>query len=106
MKNPPSKKELDTLVEEATIDCYDEEEQLGGFYCALEENLTLPFSTQVLGHPVSVKSLEQTDHDILANCHSGGHCQKISLLELPLPDLLLEGAEWILAFRHWRGSHR
>ena len=40
---------LDKLIEEATTDAYNESEQAGGFFAMIEENLSLPFVTQVLG---------------------------------------------------------
>ena len=40
-----SEKELDALVEEATVDAYNEEEQLSGFAVMIEDNLEIPFET-------------------------------------------------------------
>jgi hypothetical protein len=37
-----SEKELDALVEEATVDAYGDDEQLGGFAVMIKENLPLP----------------------------------------------------------------
>jgi hypothetical protein len=34
-----SEEELDALVEEATVDAYNDEEQLGGFAVMIEDNL-------------------------------------------------------------------
>jgi hypothetical protein len=42
------------LIEDATVDCYNEDEQLTGFFTKMEENLELPFETIVLGVPVTV----------------------------------------------------
>lgn len=39
---------LDRLIEEATVDAYDESEQATGFFNMIEENFALPFSTIVL----------------------------------------------------------
>ena len=46
--------QLDTMVEEATVDCHDLEEQLSGLFGMLEEHLDLPFATRVLGVEVNV----------------------------------------------------
>ena len=101
MKIPLSKNQLDALVEEATVDCYDEEEQLSGLYCVLEENLTLPFETEVLGQVVAVTALEQTERDIVVRCCRGAATQLLSLLHLPVPEPPPRGAQWIYAYRHW-----
>jgi hypothetical protein len=52
---------LDKLIEEATVDCYDESEQISGFYTMLEENLGLPLETSVLGVQVTVERLDLID---------------------------------------------
>ncbi|MGJ6966521.1 calcium-binding protein [Streptosporangium sp. G11] len=40
-----SKTELEALAEEATVDAYDEHEQLSDFHVMLEERLAMPFQT-------------------------------------------------------------
>jgi hypothetical protein len=40
-----SEEEPDALVKEATVDAYNEEEQLGGFAVMIEDNLEMPFET-------------------------------------------------------------
>ncbi len=35
--------ELEELIEEATVDCYDESECLSGFAVMIEDNLEFPF---------------------------------------------------------------
>ncbi len=96
-------KKLEALIEQATMDCYDEDEQLSGFFSILEEELVLPFQTEVLGQPVMVERLEQGEFDILVRCSTGSHRQLLSLLHLPLPEPPPAGFEWVLAYRHWRG---
>jgi len=41
-------RQLDKLIEEATVHCYYEEEQASGFFM-IDENLALPFRTSILG---------------------------------------------------------
>ena len=98
-----SKKRLDELVEEATVDANDESEQATGFYTMLDENLRLPFETEVLGVVVTVESIDFIgDDELAAVCRKGNKRQKISLSELPLPSPPPDGAEWIAAYCHWR----
>jgi hypothetical protein len=99
-----SKAELDAMVEEATVDAYDEGEQVSGFYTMLEEHLCLPFVTQVLGVEVTVADIDLTDGNyVVAICVRDGFRQAIPVLELPLPEPAPDGAEWIAAYRHWLG---
>jgi hypothetical protein len=98
---------LDKLIEEAIVDCYGESEQIGGFYSMLEDNLDLPFQTDVLGVRVTVERIDLTDEDeIVAICTRDRIRQAISLLYLPLPVPPPQGAEWIAAFRRWAWGGR
>lgn len=94
--------QLEALVAEATVDAYNDDEQLSGLYTLMEEHLALPFSTEILSVAVSVKRLELTDDGIVALCVAGRHRQRIPILDLPLPARLPSGAEWIEAYRYWR----
>jgi Calcium binding len=93
---------LDALIEEATVDAYDESEQKAGFFTMLENHLAVPFSTEVLGMTVTVETIDMTDdEEIVAVCVRGKSRQRIRILELPLPERPPEGAEWIDAYRRW-----
>lgn len=54
----PNKAALDALVEIATTDTHDEDEQVTGFFTMLENHLELPFETEVLGVTVEVVKTE------------------------------------------------
>ena len=97
-----SKSELDRLVEEATVDCYNESEQATGLFTMIDENLQLPFETEILGVAVTVVGADITEDDqVVAVCRRGGLKQKLPILELPLPTPRPAGSEWIEAYRHW-----
>lgn len=85
------------MVEEATIDCYDEEEQLTGFANMVEENLEVQFVTTLLGVIVTVTGVTHTSHGLVADCVRGRHQQAIHVLDLTLPEPPPKGAEWIAA---------
>jgi hypothetical protein len=100
--NPSSTAKLDQLIEEATIDAYDESEQRSGFYTMLEDHLAMPFQTEVLGVKVTVERVELTDDEqIAAVCTRGVSRQRIPVLDLPIPDPPPRGSEWVDAFRRW-----
>ena len=100
-----SAKYLDKLIEEATTDAYNESEQAGGFLVMIEENLALPFVTQVLGREVTVAKVDITKRDqIVAICVRGKVSQTIPILDLPLRKPRPKGAEWIDAYRRWHGT--
>lgn len=97
------KARLDELVEEALVDAYGESEQVTGFYTMMENDLRLPFETEILGMTVTVESIDITEDDqLVAVCRKDKTKQRISLSELPLPLPLPRGSEWIAAYRYWR----
>ena len=55
-----SKAKLEKLIEEAVVDAYGEEEQVGGFFTMMEEHLALPFSANILGVDVVVEKVDMT----------------------------------------------
>jgi hypothetical protein len=96
------KARLAAMVEEATVDCYNESEQLSGWFTMIEENLTVPFEVVVLGVTVTVEGVDITETDqIIAICLRGRHRQSIPILDLPLPTQSPDGWEWIEAYRMW-----
>lgn len=98
----PSVAALDALIEEATVDCVDEDEQVLGLYTMMVDELNVPFPTVVLGVEVIVEGLDMTGRwHIVAHCSRGGFRQAISVLELPLPTPPPAGAQWIEAYRRW-----
>ena len=102
-----SKAKLDQLVEEVTVDCYNESEQATGLYTMIKDNLQLPFETEVLGMPVRVTAVDITEDDVIvAVCQRVSQRQKLPILELPLPTRRPAGSEWIDAYRHWARGGR
>jgi hypothetical protein len=97
------------LIEEATVDCYNDDEQVTGLYTKVEEHLELPFETTVLGVKVTVGGVDLRDTgDIVALCSKGGSRQPIPLDDLPLPTPPPPGVEWVEAYRllaRQRGRH-
>src|SRR5439155_2351999 len=99
-----SRAELDALVDEAVVDCYDDDEQLTGLFTMIEDNLAMPFTAQVLGVEVTVRRIDLRHGGVVAICHRGRIRQAIGILDLPLPEPPSEGWEWIEAYRHWAGE--
>ena len=100
-----SKARLDDMIEEATVDAYDESEQLTGWFTMIHDNLAVPFETEVLGVRVTVERLDLSQNDqIVAICTRGRTRQPLPILDLPLPKPPPDGAEWIEAYRRWCGN--
>jgi hypothetical protein len=90
------------MIEEATVDAYNDEEQVTGLFTMLEEHLALPFDAEVLGITVTVTTIDLTaGNEIVAICRRDAHKQAIPILDLPLPNPAPDGVEWIDAYRRW-----
>jgi len=104
-RRPSVRRRLEALIAEAIVDAYGESEQRTAFFTMIEENLALPFETEILGVTVTAESvdLDETEN-IVAICRRGAKRQANSILDLPLPKPLPAGAEWIEAYRLWIGA--
>lgn len=93
------------MIEEATVDCYNESEQLTGWFTTIDQHLAVPFETTVLGVPVTVERVDlDRSERIVAVCRRGRARQSLPILDLPLPTPPPDGAEWIEAYRQWLGE--
>lgn len=61
--NGPSEAKLDETIEDAIVDAYVESEQIVGFYTMLEDNLAVPFKTEILGVEVTVERVDLTNEE-------------------------------------------
>jgi hypothetical protein len=100
-----SKARLAEMIEEATVDAYGESEQTTGWFTMIDQNLAVPFETTALGVPVTVERIDlNASEQIVAVCRRGRNRQALPVLDLPMPSPPAEGAEWIEAYRQWRGE--
>jgi len=100
--NQASPAHLDRLIAEATVDCYNDSEEITGIFTALEGNLAVPFATALLGVEVTVERVDLNDvNEIVAVCRRGRENLRVPVLDLPLPKSKPRGAEWIDAYRRW-----
>lgn len=96
--------ELAAMIEAATVDCYNESEETTGWLTMIQDNLTVPFETRVLGVQVRVQRVTlDAAGQIVAVCARGRDRQVLPILDLPLPSPRPEGAEWIQAYCQWLG---
>ncbi len=98
----PSTAHLDKLIAEATVDCYNESEELTGIFIMLDENLVVPFATKLLGVEVTVERVDLNKaHEIVAVCRRDRERLRVPIIDLPLPEPKPKGADWIDAYRRW-----
>ena len=101
------RRQLEALIGEAIVDAYGDSEQRVGFLMMLEEHLTVPFTTEILGVAVRVDRVDLNDaEEIVAICRRGPQRQRIPIIDLPLPSPPPDGWEWIEAYRRWARGGR
>jgi hypothetical protein len=99
------KRDLDALIEEITVDCYGEDEELTGFLAYFEDALERPVEATVVGVPVTIVGVDSPAgalRGLVARCRRGGADHEVSLLEVVLPRGS-ELARILAAYRYWAG---
>jgi hypothetical protein len=78
--------ELDTLIDEITVDAYNEDEQLTAFETAFEEDASFPCPGTVIGEDVEVLSVSTSTNrrELIAACQRGGRRHEVALLDINL----------------------
>lgn len=101
-------KRLDKLLEEATVDCYDEEEEFSGIFATLEDNLEFPLQAKAMGNVVEVVGLDSDGSSIprgiLAIVRRNEQEHRVGLSELEFIDPDPTSAEWLAMYRYWLGE--
>jgi hypothetical protein len=94
---------LQNLIEEATVDCYDESEAHVGFVTMLEENVICPFEATVIGEKVEVVEVRgrEAGFGVDAVCRYKGKDYRIDINSLGWGKKKPEGFEWIEAYQAW-----
>jgi hypothetical protein len=96
--------ELDSLIDEITADCHDDDEQLMGFANAFEE-VSFPCPGTVIGEDVQVLSVNAADDrpDLLATCKHDGRTYDIALLDIDI-NADTNTSHLIAAYRRWTAT--
>lgn len=97
--------ELDSLIDEITVDAHDIDEQLMGFENAFDEDANFPCPGTVVGQPVEVLSISQARdrQELTATCQRDGRRYQVALLDIDL-DADPGTARLIRAYRRWIGT--
>ncbi len=98
----PTTKELDALIEEVTVDAYNDSEQLTAFETAFDEVANLPCQGTVIGEAVEVLSLAADDDrgELVATCRRAGRRYKVALQEIDLRSDL-DTLRLFAAYKRW-----
>ena len=104
MDKQHKRKQLLKLIEEATVDCYDQHEQHSGLLTMIADSVICPFEAKVIGEKVMVMDFAwpKAGYGLLAVCERNGSQYKIDVNSLEWIKPYPEGFEWIEAHMLWR----
>ncbi|HIJ01687.1 TPA: hypothetical protein HA363_03475 [Candidatus Woesearchaeota archaeon] len=98
---PREKKRYEQIIEEATMDCHDEDEQISGWACLLDDWIHTPCNCTI-GKEMAV--LEKVDTDDTGNAIIGVIKLNKTKLRVLIQDIVLDNPEamtYINAYRYW-----
>ena len=97
--------DLDDLIDDITVDCHDEYEQLTGFQTAFENDAAFPLAATVVGEPVEVLAVHGEDerHELIATCRRHGREYEIALLDINIT-ADPKTSRLIAAYHRWIGT--
>jgi hypothetical protein len=105
-KGPKDKarERLRALVEEATVDCYGEEEQHSGLVNMILDEVECPFRARVIGEDVEVTDFDcpQEGYGLNAVCKRKGKSHKVDVNSLEWVKPYPKGFKWLEAYLFWR----
>ena len=103
-----SEEELDEMISEATVDCYDETEEFMGVLYTLQGALSFPFKATALGETVKVVDIDDGSsgrgRGVVAKVEKQGKTYTIGLAELKIdPDS--ENWKWFQMLHYWNSKY-
>jgi hypothetical protein len=96
---------LDELIDEITVDCHDEDEQLMAFHAAFDDEARPPAKGTVIGEDIEVLSIGPSDRrrELTATCRHANRNYEIALLDI---DIQADPAtqRLIAAYHRWNSA--
>lgn len=102
---PKAKEELDKMIEEATVDCYNEDEAFMGIVYYLADKMSFPFRAKWLDDVVEVIGIDDEESgfegEVLAEIRTKDDEHTVALDELEsLPDDT-ENGKYFEMYKYW-----
>ena len=103
-----SEGELDQMIRDAAVDCYNDDEVFMGILYTLQDELSFPFEAKVLGDTVTVVDIDDRSsgrgRGVVAKVEKQGKPYTIGLGELEIdPDS--ENSKWFQMLRYWNSKY-
>ena len=95
------KSKLQKLIEEATVDCYGEDEQFSGWACTLEDQIKCPQACTASKNAAKLLKISETKggRSINAMVEISGKRLLVPIEAIDLKDKRQNN--WILAYKEW-----
>jgi hypothetical protein len=96
--------ELDAIAEEATIDAYGIDEELGSWAAYLEDELSFPFPVLVIGNLVQATGVEERGDMVKLRVKSAGANHWINLTDCEVVNVARDTSRnglLLAAYRNW-----
>lgn len=97
--------ELDALIDELTVDCYNDDEQLTGLLTGAEEALVIGEIATIAGAEIRTMAVDcpsDARRGLTATCERDGHRFELSLADIRFGDTS-ELGRIASAYRRWLG---
>jgi hypothetical protein len=103
-KSEKDRDRLRALIEEATVDCYNEGEEHAGLLTMIEQEVVCPFRAKVIGEEVEVTGFEwpKGGYGLNVACKHKGKKHVVEITSLEWIEPRPEGFEWVEAYLMWR----
>jgi len=97
--------ELDSLIAEITVDCYDEDEALTGFENAFDEGAHFPIQATLIGQQIEIVAISTRKgrRELIATCQHAGQEHHIALLDTSIHPTH-PASRLLNAYRYWLGA--
>ena len=95
---------LKKLIDQATVDCYGDEEEHTALLTMIEEGVICPFRAKIIGETIEVTRFARprSGYGLLAVCRRKGRAYLVDVNSLEWLEPFPEGFEWIAAYQKWR----
>lgn len=96
-------KNLEKMAEDATVDCYNDEEAFAGWACTLEDELPLPLKCKILGQEAFLIRVETDDSgkSVLGVIKIGKKKIRTPIQDIVPVNKKMKNVQLIDAYRHW-----
>ena len=96
-----TEKSLESLIDEATVDCFSPYEEVWGFQATMDNELIFPFKASINKKQVEVLGVDVKNDKLVVMYKKDDKKYTTDILKLDYDPKQVDGSEWIDAYRQW-----